>query len=380
MPARYAGTGFGPGFSGSGTPLEFDVTDYGLSLVTAEAYDGTPPWSEVTLKHQGFNGSQLLIEWPGKSGRYAISVADPAAIKAIAAKGAQKATPVKVARPDATTRAWSHGLIWVFLVLPVLLLGLVIWQHERIAEWAVARIPVAQERQLGEMVFSQNKARLKLVEGAPLVMVREIGARLTQGSPYAYEFYVTDDPAVNAYAMPGGFVVVHTGLLALAATPEEVAGVLAHEVRHVEGRHSLRSMVKSAGLMATLALVFGDTGGLVGIADQLIGLKFSRDHETEADRDGLAALVKAGINPQGMRDFFAKMAAQDKVSLGWLSTHPASTDRFARMDALLAQLPEAARKAPALGYDYAAVRAALPASAARPKPAPAAPPSKDTKP
>lgn len=370
MPARYAGTAFGPGFSGSGTPLEFDVTDYGLSLVTAEAYDGTPPWSEVTLKRQGFNDSVLLLTWPGKTGRYAISVADPGAISAITALGAKKAVPVKVARPDAATRAWSHGLIWVCVVLPVLLLGLVIWQHERIATWAVARVPVAQERQLGEMVFSQNKARLKLVEGPALAMVREIGAKLTQGSPYAYEFYVTDDKTVNAYAMPGGFVVVHTGLLALAATPEEVAGVLAHEVRHVEGRHSLRAMVKSAGLMATLALVFGDTGGLVGIADQLLGLKFSRDHEAEADRDGLAALVKAGISPQGMRDFFSKMAAQDKVSLGWLSTHPASSDRFARMDAALAQLPEAARKAPALAYDYAAIKAALPATAPAPAPAP----------
>jgi predicted Zn-dependent protease len=366
MPARYAGIAYGPGFATSGTPLEFDVTDYGLSLVTAEAYDGTPPWTEVKLKRQGFNGSQLLIEWPGRNGRYAISVAEPGAIAAITAAGAKQA-PVQAVRADVATRAWSHGLIWICLVLPLLLLGLAIWQHERIAEWAVARVPVAEERRLGELVFSQNKARLKLVEGPAAAMVREIGAKLTPGSPYAYEFYVTDDRTVNAYAMPGGFVVVHTGLLALAATPEEVAGVLAHEVRHVEGRHSLRAMLKSAGLMATMTLVFGDTGGLVGIADQLIGLKFSRDQEAEADRDGLTSLVKAGVNAQGMRDFFKKMAAQEKLNPGWLSTHPASDERFARMDAAIARLPEAARKAPALAYDYAAIKATLLAAAPQPR-------------
>ena len=85
----------------------------------------------------------------------------------------------------------------------------------------------------------------------------------------------------------------------------------------------------------------------------------------EADRDGMAALVKAGINPQGMRDFFKKMAAQDKLELGWLSSHPASSERFERMDAELARLPAASRNTAPLAYDYAAIKAALPAKPGR---------------
>ena len=359
MPTRLAGTAYGPGFSSTGTPIEFDITDYGLSLVTAEAYDGTPPWTDVTLRRQGFNASHLMLEWPGKSGQYALAVTGAEAVKTInAARGAQG--PVPVARADGATRAWVHGVVWATLVLPILILVALFWQHDRIAGWAVARVPVSEERRIGEMFFEQTKSRLKLVEGPSAQMVREIGARLTAGSAYKYEFYVAQDKSVNAFAMPGGFVVVHTGLLALAATPEEVAGVLAHEVRHVEGRHSLRALAKNAGLSITMALIFGDTGGLVGMADQLLGLKFSRDHESEADRDGLAALVKAQIQPEGMRDFFKKMAAQEKLNLGWLSTHPTGTERFELMDAALAELPPAARAVPALSYDYAAIKAGLP--------------------
>jgi predicted Zn-dependent protease len=361
MPTRLSGTAYGPGFASTGSKVEFDVTDYGLSLVTAEAFDGSPPWSEVTVQRQGFNAAQVMLEWAGKSGRYAISITDPQAMNALAQARPQAAGSIKAAKTDGGTRAWIHALVWTTVVLPVLLVGLVLWKHDALAGWAVARVPVSEERRIGEMFFSQTKARLKLVEGEPARLVREVGAKLTQGSAYQYEFYVAEDDSVNAFAMPGGFVVVHTGLLALASTPEEVAGVLAHEVRHVEGRHSLRALVKGAGLSITMAMVFGDAGGLIGMADQLIGLKFSRDHESEADRDGMAALVKAGINPQGMRDFFRKMAAQDKLELGWLSSHPASSERFDRMDTELAKLPAASRNAAPLAYDYTAIKAALPA-------------------
>ena len=353
MPARLPGMAFGPGFAVSGSAIEFDITDYGLSLVTEESFDGTPPWSEVQLTRQGFGG--LLLEWPGKRGRYAIRVADSGAVKALSAARLATAGP----RTDRATRAWVHGLIWVTLVLPLLLAGLLLWQHDRIAGWAVDRIPLARERQVGELWFAQTRSQLKLVEGPAAQMVREIGARLTRGSRYGYEFYVAEDKSVNAFAMPGGFVVVHSGLLALAATPEEVAGVLAHEVSHVEDRHSLRVLVKNAGLSATLALIFGNSGGVVGMADQLAGLKFSRDHETQADRDGLAALLQAHIHPQGMRDFYRKMAADEKVSLAWLSTHPGSAQRYTAIDAALARVPAAALAVPTLPYDYAAIKATL---------------------
>ena len=368
---RLRGQAFGPGFQSSGSQAEFEVSGFGLRLVTSEEYDGTPPWTEINLRKGGFNDTQLMLEWTGRSGRYVLAVTDAAAVAAIKAQLAQSA-PAKAGLKgsgqmgrDAGTRKWSHLMLWLTLgpvLLPLLLLGALLWQHERIAAWAIAHVPVAQERKLGEAVFAQTKAKLKLVEGPPATMVREIGARLTKGSAYRYEFHVTHDDAVNAFAIPGGFVVVHSGLLALAASAEEVAGVLAHEVQHVEKRHSLKAMAKSTGLMVTVGMVFGDLGGLLALGQDLIGLKFSRQHESEADAAGLQALVAAGIAPSGMRDFFRKMGEKESLNLGWLSSHPASEDRSMALDRALQALPATVLQAAPLAYDYAAIKAALPAT------------------
>jgi predicted Zn-dependent protease len=251
----------------------------------------------------------------------------------------------------------AYGLILLFVVVPALALGGLVVEHERVAEWAVSLVPPEQERKLGEFVFEQHKARLRLVEGPAQAMVRDIGAKLSEGSRYPYSFYVARDPTVNAFAVPGGFVVMHTGLLELAQTAEEVAGVLAHEVSHVEKRHSLKAMAKSLGLSATVALLFGDLGGLAALGTDLVGLKFSRDHEHEADREGFGRLVAAGIRPAGMRDFFRRMAEKSSPDLGFLSTHPAGPERLAAIDALLKSVP--AREFAPLPYDYAAVKAAI---------------------
>ena len=359
---RLSGQAFGPGFASSGGQAEFDISDYGLRLVTPDDFDGAPPWREVTLTRGGWDGAQLSLAWSGRAGRYTLTLTNQEAISAVTtlAKNAKGATPVRRAKADGATRVWVHALLWLTFVLPGVALVAVLWQHEHIAAWAVSHIPPEQERKLGEIVFAQQKTKLKLVEGKPLDMVRELGAKLTKESPYKYAFYVADDKVVNAYAMPGGFVVIHSGLLNLASSAEEVAGVLAHEVMHVEKRHSLKGIAKSLGVAATISLVFGDLGGVASLGGDLIGLKFSRDHETEADREGLKALVGAGIGPQGMATLFRKMAAQEKLDLGFLSTHPGSEERFAAIDAAIKALPEMARNAPVLTIDYAAIKAALP--------------------
>jgi hypothetical protein len=122
MPARLPGTAFGPGFALQGNAVEFDITDYGLRLITEESFDGTPPWSEVRLTRRGLAG--MLLEWPGSRGRYAISVTDRAAIGALTA-----AHPAPAADRNSHGR---RGLIWLALVL-ALLTGLVFWQYEHLA-------------------------------------------------------------------------------------------------------------------------------------------------------------------------------------------------------------------------------------------------------
>jgi beta-barrel assembly-enhancing protease len=217
------------------------------------------------------------------------------------------------------------------VLFPLVLLLLFIWQSDRIAGAAATRIPVAQEVKLGEYAFEQMRGSLKLQnEGPTDEAVQTLGKRLTHGSKYSYRFHVADNDAINAFALPGGIVVVHTGLIKAPRRPEELAGVLAHEVQHVELRHSLRAVVKDLGLRGLWMLITGDIGsGVLGRAAlELTSLTFSRDAEDEADQHGFDVLVANGIDPSGMADFFIVMAEKAGPSPPpLLSTHPASKDR-----------------------------------------------------
>ena len=355
---------FGPGVPSTGTAAGVDFSEFGLRVETTEPNDGTPRWNAIELAKSGWDGSQLRLEWKGSAGAYSLMIGDSEAVAAIR-KFADGKSKFAASGADPVTHRLSMALIAITLILPLLLIGGIVWQYDRIAAWAVDLVSIEQEAKVGEILFLQQKAGLKLVEGPALEMVKDIGGRLTENSRHKFQFFVTEDNAVNAYAMPGGFVVMHTGLLRKADTPEEVAGVLAHEVQHVERRHSLRRITQSLGLTAALSLLMGDMSGLASMGGDFLQLKFSRDHETEADREGLKVLVAAKINPVGMRDFFGKLAEDSKLAenlkqnLGFLSTHPASAERMADIDRLIKALPDEARQAESLKFDFAAIKASI---------------------
>jgi predicted Zn-dependent protease len=219
----------------------------------------------------------------------------------------------------------------LFVLLPVILLVALLLNANAIAGWIVDRIPVEQEMEWGRQAFAGMRGTLKLREsGADVGAVKAIGARLSAGSQYRYEFYVADDKTLNAFALPGGVIVIHTGLIHATKRPEELAGVIAHEIQHVERRHSIRGMVKDLGLRGMWAAATGDLGGtLIGEAAlQLTSLKFSRDDESEADDKGFDSLIAANIDPTGMPAFFKIMSEQaGDAPAAFISTHPLSEER-----------------------------------------------------
>lgn len=344
---------YGPGCPSEGTPVTVTASTFGLSLEGEHARVMVPSWQNLPWRTGGFNDSQLFLEWPTDEGHFTLTVSDESAkttLRGFLAKPNQKGSS-----PGATTRRWSMGLMIALIALPLLLLAAFLSQTDRIIDWAVAQIPVETEIALGRQAFAQQRQALAIADDHPaLPMLRELGARITRGSPYPYEFHITRDPTVNAFAMPGGFVVFHTGLLEKADSAEEVAGVLAHEVQHVERRHGLRGLAHSAGWRITLSLVLGEAGGSMAAAwaENLGNLKFSRDQEAEADRLGLARLVANHIDPRGMLDFFRKMAREGDGMPALISSHPASEDRFAAIERAM---PREAHY-PTLPYDYAALK------------------------
>lgn len=336
---------FGAGSPATGEPAELSIEGDRIHVRTEGGLESAAVGT-LRVREIGVEKPGIELAWDTLQGIRAVQVLDPGSARELASHPALIDTPQLAAlrrgqRRAAARRSMGWTVLWTVLLFPVLVLALFVWQADRIAAAAATRIPIEQEVRFGEQAFEQMRASLNLQDSGPAYeAIQSLGARLTRSSKYTYRFHLAKNDAINAFALPGGIVVVHTGLIAATRRPEELAGVLAHEVQHVEQRHSLQALVKDLGVRGLWMLVTGDIGsGVVGRAAlQLTSLRFSRDAEEEADQRGFDVLVANGIDPRGMADFFIVMA--DKAGPtppALLSTHPASEDRE---QALRARLQE----------------------------------------
>ena len=124
------------------------------------------------------------------------------------------------------------------------------------------------------------------------------------------EFFIIEADEVNAFALPGGKIVIHSGLLTRAESWEEVAGVLSHEIAHVTQRHHIRGVISKLGVFTIVSFLIGDGTAVAAtiseMGGQLESLAYSRSFEKEADNKGWDFLEQANINPEGMIVFFQK--------------------------------------------------------------------------
>ncbi|MDJ0841750.1 MAG: M48 family metallopeptidase [Acidobacteriota bacterium] len=217
------------------------------------------------------------------------------------------------------------------------------------------QVPVDWEITLGDNAFEQYKLTASLIDdpqlSAHLKTFTDLLTEHVADNRYTYRFYLVHDDSLNAFAFPGGNMVVHSGAVLKADRGEELLGVIAHEIAHVNRRHSIRTMVDSLGNAIILQMIIGDTSALGALVNNVAPLlserKFSRENENDADRTGLRYLEKAQIDPSGIRDFFQKIqttyenqpAATLDGQLNFLSTHPATSERIARIEAYLKENP-----------------------------------------
>jgi predicted Zn-dependent protease len=211
-------------------------------------------------------------------------------------------------------------------------------------------VSVEEEIKIGQQANAQVRKEVpELREAQVAAYVRGIGRRLADRAPgpkYPYSFSVADYREINAFALPGGPVWIHRGVLHTATNESQLAGVLAHEVAHIAQRHAAGQLTK--GIMANLGLgllgaVLGNGGG-AGAAQTAaaflangIFLKFSRDDEREADAVGLQLLRRAGWDGRGMVELFEILQRESKRNPSnvevFFSSHPSPQDRIARLQA-----------------------------------------------
>jgi Zn-dependent protease with chaperone function len=361
-----SGRVFGPGLAPAGTVVEARLDPLQLSMQLTNEQRLSSPLSQLALRNAGFDGAQLEISWTQNGARYALLIDDAALIERLRTQAPAALQPALAAlfaqrRKSRVRRGLGLSAVAIWIALPLFALLALFLAARPLAGWIAGFVPLQQEQQLGEMVFRSQAAQLEMIEGtAANAALEQIGARLTQGSRYTYRWHIARQPDLNAFAIPGGHVVVYGGLIEAAADASELAGVLAHEVEHVELRHSLKAMMQQAGLRLAIGAVIGDFGIASEAAGRLSGLQFSRVSEREADTQGLQRLIKAGIDPQGMLRLFAKLDTQQAKGVAppaWLASHPATPQRIAELQKQIAQ--QDATLGQPLDIDWTAVQASL---------------------
>lgn len=243
----------------------------------------------------------------------------------------------------------------ITLLFPLLTACEVIEWKDRILSTIVDQIPYQFEQSLGERLLpSVLPPETRLNDPQAEQELRKLLSPLLQKAPdLQIKLFISKDPKLNAFAIPGGYLVFNRGMLTAAETPEEILGVAAHEIAHVKLRHSMRSMIQGLGLFAIVTFFFGDLQGIAAyLIDQahiLLRNGFSRVQERESDSIGFDLLVSANIDPRGMNRFFERLSKGDSSDspgpLGaFLSTHPLTQDRIQSIQSRYEALP-AAKKA-----------------------------------
>ena len=226
---------------------------------------------------------------------------------------------------------WHRLMLTVICVAGIAGMAMLIWNAVPIVSRAIAhQIPLEVERSLGIQFEAQLSDRYCESEAAGLVLAN-LTEKLAGSDHQILSVSVLNMETPNAFAFPGGYVVLTRGLIEAAESPDEVAGVLAHEIAHVHERHVMTGIVRGALLSAIWAVSVGDFSGLMVIdpttAFQIATLKFSREDEAEADRIAVEMLDRAGIRRDGFAVFFKRLSESEGVLPEWLSTHPLSEDR-----------------------------------------------------
>ena len=222
-----------------------------------------------------------------------------------------------------------------------------------LADQMVEKIPIEWEVTVGQSILKMLPVAQK-PDPEVLKVLQDTVDFLKEslpGNPYDLKVYILPVEQVNALALPGGPIVIFEGLIDKAESPEELAGVLAHEIQHILLRHSTRGILRNLAKSMLVTLFLGDVNSvmerIIQLAGQLETLGLSREMEAEADQKGMELILAANIDPHGMIRIFKKLMQEDfsqkKLPKGkpvseendlssYFSTHPSSQNRLARLE------------------------------------------------
>jgi beta-barrel assembly-enhancing protease len=244
----------------------------------------------------------------------------------------------------------GHRMVLGFLVGCVVCIVVAYYGIQSAGVAAVKAVPVSVDEQIGKHGYeTMDPGGPELNDEVVVAAIRQMVDRL---APHAaipelkFEVHVIQSAEVNAFCLPGGVMVVYTGLIQAAEQPEQVAGVLAHEMAHATLRHGLQRISQSLGIAAAANLLIGDVEGILVLGSELFQLasinSYSRGQESDADAEGVRMMHAAAFDPLSMAQFFEIMKEQAgnlPAELAWISTHPDHDARIISIREQMGTLP-----------------------------------------
>jgi len=244
----------------------------------------------------------------------------------------------------------GNGMVLSFLVGCVVLIVAAYFGIKTAGSAAVKAVPVSVDVKIGKQSYqTMDPGGPEIKNPTVVAAIQEMVDRLAPQAAIPdlkFEVHVIESPELNAFCLPGGVIVVFTGLIEAAEQPEQVAGVLAHEMAHATMRHGLQRISQSLGIAAAANLLLGDVQGILVLGSELFQLasinSYSRGQESEADAEGVRMMHAAAMDPLSMAQFFEIMkqeAGQLPAQLQWISTHPDHDARIISIREQVGTLP-----------------------------------------
>ncbi|QHL87128.1 M48 family metalloprotease [Nibribacter ruber] len=343
----YSGTYY-DGRSSLGQSVEIILQETGLALYPSSLpEEGAAPsaaffWEAALLKPNAFRDGPKTVLRYGDYPAQSLEVVSPGFAETI-----KKAYPEAVFHKNAQPVPKGHrpGLYVLGLLFLAGLALCYLFLLPAVADLLSRQLPKETEISLGEKIYTQLMEK-EQVDSVRTRHAQRFLKQLSIKTDYPLQVTVVQDKTVNAFALPGGHLVIYSGLLNKLETPEELAALLGHEYAHVQEKHTLRSLARQLSSYIFLSLLFNDVAGLSGLilenADKLNSLEYSRTLEQEADTKGFFLLKANALNPKGMQRLFERLQEEDSSGSQvptLLSTHPLTTDRLQHLKELIQQHP-----------------------------------------
>ncbi len=311
-----------------GVEIEFNITETGIAFEYNQQFN-VWPFTKITRDNHNDSNS-IIIKHGNKHPFDYIEIADQTSINFIKEYHQDKFITKPISYKKTIGCLFSFALISIISVF-----ALYYYFMPIISDKIVKGIPKEVEKKMGIMTINSLLADQTKIDSNKSKLLKSYFTELKLPESDSISLYYVNDTIVNAFAVPGGHIVVYRGILEKMKTHEELAGLLGHEFAHLEKQHSLKNISKNLTFNMLLSFILGDLSGINAIlleqASLFKSLDYSREFETESDEEALRYLIERKINPEGILSLFTILENESKKSnttIQFLSSHPLTENRI----------------------------------------------------